>query len=360
MEKLNIFRAGRHIAKSGQAIEFSESDLDAMVKAYNPTVHEAPLVAGHPKGDAPAYGWVGSLSFEEGNVFALPQQVDAEFQEIVNSGKFKKISASFYTPDAPTNPVPGVYYLRHVGFLGAQPPAVKGLKDAHFGEAETGVIEFGDYGAGTVADLFYGLREWFIDKYGIEEANKALPLWPIDDLEAYSRQPTESELASETAPEYSETSKAQNAPTASQSEAEQQLADRERALNLRASELRRNEHLAFCEALIKDGRLPPGHKDGLAALMMSLSDTDVVEFDEGKSENPLAWLKTFLQSLPKQVEFYELKPEPDKQPLTANFTAAPGFTANADKLELHAKAQAYQKANPETTYIEAVKAVGGQ
>lgn len=73
-----------------------------------------------------------SLAAGDDGLNAEPHQVDPEFAEMVNAGRFKKISASFYTPDAPNNPVPGVYYLRHVGFLGAQPPAVKGLKQAEF------------------------------------------------------------------------------------------------------------------------------------------------------------------------------------------------------------------------------------
>jgi hypothetical protein len=174
---LSIFCVGRHTALSGQSIAFSEADLEATVKAYNPALHEAPLVVGHPKVDAPAYGWVKGLSFSEGQLAAEPHQVDAAFQEIVNSGKFKKISASFYLPDAPQNPVPGVYYLKHVGFLGAAAPAVKGLKNASFAANEEGVVSFGDLGDEAVADLFRNLREFFIEQYGAEVADRVFPRW---------------------------------------------------------------------------------------------------------------------------------------------------------------------------------------
>ena len=72
--------------------------------------------------------------------------MDAAFAETVAAGRFKKIFASFYSPDAPANPVPGVYYLRHVGFLGAQPPAVTGLRSPEFADNEAGVVEFADWG----------------------------------------------------------------------------------------------------------------------------------------------------------------------------------------------------------------------
>ncbi len=143
---LHIFRPGRQTAMNGLTLEFSESDLAASAAAYDPAKHEAPIVIGHPKHDAPAYGWVKSLATAEDGLQAEPHQVDAAFAELVEAGRYKKISASFYLPDAPNNPVPGVYYLRHVGFLGAQPPAVKGLKAAEFADAEDGVVEFGDWG----------------------------------------------------------------------------------------------------------------------------------------------------------------------------------------------------------------------
>jgi len=60
---------------------------------------------------------------------------------MVNKGRYKKISASFYSPNYPFNPAPGSYYLKHVGFLGAVPPAVKGLGDARFSTPTPG-IEF--------------------------------------------------------------------------------------------------------------------------------------------------------------------------------------------------------------------------
>ena len=105
-------------------------------------MHEAPIVIGHPSDNAPAYGWVSGLSFDEGaGLEAEPAQVEAQFAEMVADGRFKKVSASFYTPESASNPAPGVYYLRHVGFLGAQPPAVKGLKPVAFAEDDEGVVE---------------------------------------------------------------------------------------------------------------------------------------------------------------------------------------------------------------------------
>jgi hypothetical protein len=65
---------------------------------------------------------------------------DPDFEELVRRGYFKKRSASFYV-DPATAPGGRVPYLRHVGFLGAQPPAVKGLRDIQFNEGESHTFE---------------------------------------------------------------------------------------------------------------------------------------------------------------------------------------------------------------------------
>lgn len=78
---------------------------------------------GHPKTDDPAQGWVGSLSSTERGLFAAPRDVEAAFAEQVGQRRYGKISSKFYPPNSPSNPVPGVWYLRHVGFLGAHPQA---------------------------------------------------------------------------------------------------------------------------------------------------------------------------------------------------------------------------------------------
>ena len=79
---------------NGQALEFSESDLQATVGAYDPAKHEAPLVVGHPQHDLPAYGWVQSLQFNEGGIDATPAQVNTDFADMVAAGALRKISAT--------------------------------------------------------------------------------------------------------------------------------------------------------------------------------------------------------------------------------------------------------------------------
>jgi len=143
VEPIEIFRAGTHTAMNGARLTFSASHLEETARTYDPTRHEAPLVIGHPQIDAPAYGWVKSLIVKGDSLFALPDAVEPAFAELVRQRRYSKISAAFFGPDAEDNPAPGVYSLRHVGFLGAAAPAVKGMKQAHFAAISEGVLCFG-------------------------------------------------------------------------------------------------------------------------------------------------------------------------------------------------------------------------
>lgn len=125
MKHLAIFKTGRHQATSGEWLNADADWAKSVVAAYDTSKHEAPIVIGHPQDNAPAYGWVESISFDEasGTLYADIAQVEPQFADLLAQGRFKKRSASFYPPNAAGNPTPGQPYLRHVGFLGAQPPA---------------------------------------------------------------------------------------------------------------------------------------------------------------------------------------------------------------------------------------------
>jgi hypothetical protein len=147
--KLHVFRAGKHVAASGEVAEFSAERVAAIAAAYDPKVYKAPFVIGHPKTDDPAFGWVGALQADGGNLFAeedTEQPALPEFKEMVNAGRFRNISVAIWPKGHPSSPKPEGDYLKHVGFLGATAPAVKGLTPAHFKENDDKilVVEFGE------------------------------------------------------------------------------------------------------------------------------------------------------------------------------------------------------------------------
>lgn len=312
MKPLHIFKPGTHTAMSGVSFDFSEFDLAATVKAYDPALHEAPLVIGHPKHDAPAAGWVKSLSVAAEGLIAVPHEVDVAFAELIAKKSFKKISASFYHPDAANNPVPGVYYLRHVGFLGAQPPSVKGLRPIELAEDEEGVVEFGDFGDSISAGIFRRLREWLIAQFGTEAADQVIPGWDIESLIGESRR-------EESRPAFSEPNPKPPTKVPAVTDADRIALETENAqLKTRlaqiqtselqaAAETRHKANVAFAESLIGAGKLMPKHTAALVAAMDFAEAGEVpLEFGEGTDrKSVIEGLKSIFNDLPKQIDFAE-------------------------------------------------------
>ncbi len=335
---IHIFRPGRHTSMQGATIDFGEGDLIATAKAYDPTRHEAPLVIGHPRADAPAWGWVGGLTADEGGLFATPRQLDPAFAEMVRAGRFKKVSASFYTPDSPHNPVPGVYYLRHVGFLGAQPPAVKGLAPVPVnfaeGDTEEGCVSF-DFAESPgllrwLADLFRGLREYVVEKDGTEMADRAIPSYAVSGLQemaaASAAQAAEiPAFAENLTPPKEKSMQKQETPPAENidfAETKARADELERKVAYLTGIARKERASRVVDKALADGRLTPAQSVGLADFMAGLDEEGTFDFaeDGGKttSMSPAAFMAAFLERLPKQVDFSEAAPGGEEAPDTSS------------------------------------------
>ena len=365
---LHIFKPGRQTAMSGVTLEFSESDLEASARAYDPAKHEAPIVIGHPKHDAPAYGWVKSLATGTDGLNAEPHQVDANFAELVAAGRYKKISASFYLPDAPNNPVPGVYYLRHVGFLGAQPPAVKGLKAVAFADdPDSDVVEFSDWGMEANASLWRSLRDFLLTKFGQETADQVVPDWQIESIREAAREDDDAPRAAFSDPTVSPTHQPHEenhavtpeqkaALEAENAQLKQKLAAAEAEQKTAAAAKRHGEHLTYAEQLVGEGKLAPKHKDAVVAFLDFSDGETALEFGEGDAKQPLASaFKSFLGDMPKVVEFGEHATK-DKAPGTQESVAEFGESADPERLKQHQAIQAHM-AEHKVDYATAARAV---
>ncbi|HEX9391485.1 MAG TPA: hypothetical protein VF928_09260 [Usitatibacteraceae bacterium] len=381
IESFHIFKAGKHPDTNGVERFFSEQDLRNSAAAYDIKKHEAPLVIGHPETNAPAYGWAGRLSYAEDGLHVAPTQLDEGFEDLYIKGRYKKISASFYEPTSKNNPVPGVWYLRHVGFLGAQPPAVKGLKQSDFADGGEGVVTFADWDGVTIAGLFRSIREWIISTSGIDKADQVIPSYQISSLEinaaadnsdgdlgtSYSeeqRMKTVEQREADVAAREAAIKTREDAvgpKEASFAERETKVAARETAIAAKEKQVLADVNVAFCESLVKAGKLLPKDKEGTMALLSGLSAEATVEFGEGDKKtkkSPLEIYKAQLEASEKKVEFRELGGSAGTGAGTVNFAAAAGVTVDADSLELHGKAQAYMAAN-KCDYETAVKSVQG-
>lgn len=289
-----IFRAGRHRTIGGQTVEFSESDLAAIAAAYDAAVHEAPLVIGHPKTDDPAMGWVAGLKCVGLRLEADFRQMDPAFAEAVDAGRYKHVSAAFYAPDSPCNPKPGGYYLRHVGVLGAVPPAVKGLGPLNFAEDDTLFLAFGEEDAAP--------------------SGGTPPADPPDD--GANHEPKEEPMNGKT------DSATENAAL------RKELEDMRALMAKQEAERRHADNLAFAEGLVSSGRLAPAGRDVVAATLDALTtpkeDGGMIAFGEGDEAGPLAErFRSLLSSAEPVVMFAEFAehgadPAPKESPLVAD------------------------------------------
>ncbi|MEC4750043.1 hypothetical protein [Methylomicrobium sp. Wu6] len=316
---IEIFKPGRHVAMSGAAFDFSESDLAATVAAYDPAKHEAPLVVGHPKSDDPAYGWTRSIALAEGKLVATPRDVDPAFAELVNSRRFSKISASFYPPDSPANPVQGVYYLRHVGFLGAQPPAVKGLKTPSFADADNDFI--------------------------------TLEFSEIETTREESTAMTPEEIAAKQA-ELDRREAEIKAKADANAQKDAEFAERENRIKAAEAKAKTDEINQFVDGLVKAGKVLPKDQSNLVAFMSAENPGDAIDFAEDGQvvkKTGAEWLRGFLSGLQKQVEFGEID-KPGTQ-----------TAATADDQAIARRAREYKvrmdKAGENISFAEAVDAV---
>ncbi|ECI5744498.1 peptidase [Salmonella enterica subsp. enterica] len=375
MNLIHIFRAGTHTDMHGRRINFSDADLNEIAQNYNPALHEAPIVVGHPKTDAPSYAWVSGIKKDRDGLKAEPRDIDPQFAELVKNRRYSKVSASFYCPESPGNPTPGKYYLRHVGFLGAQPPAIKGLKQVSFAEDEEGVVEFADWSLQTTATLFSRIRDFFISQFGLEKADSVMPDYLIDSLRDDATRTTTADVtpafsdpvgipAEDTIQPVAE----KPAPTPPEDTAvdkelqvkleqenadlKRQLDERNKAEAQRVATERHNANVAFADSLVSDARLAPAGKGLVVAVLDALGDGESpVSFSENGSEQPLVEaFKAQMQKARPLLDFGEVATgdRTDRAAIPAEFAEA-----DPVRLELHTKAVALAQAE-NITYEAAV------
>lgn len=380
---IEIFRAGTHTDMHGRGMEFTEAHLQEIADSYDPAKHEAPVVVGHPRHNHPAYGWVGALKYMAGSVLAdggieagklLYQERESEpaFNEMREAGRFKKRSASFYLPDSPGNPTPGKLHIRHVGWLGAMPPAVKGLKDVEFADDGAGIVEFADdwnmrWGFRTLAGMVGRIRDRLIETDGVEVADRILPHYEIESLreaglidnnsatavpgfgegvEADVTDSRESDTPVHDARIPGAAAAASGAavdttdPTEDQAMTDKQkeLDDREAALKTQEEKLvtdqaafseqqkvldadkakvARIEATEFADALVASGKLAPSARNAVVELQLASDASPPLNFSEAEGAAPAEksardTLRGVLSSMTKQFDFSEKSGEDDK------------------------------------------------
>lgn len=133
---IEIFKTGKQTDSKGKQETYSREDLCSIADKYNANsqdrAFQAPVVIGHPDTDDPAMGWVEKLAIRGDRLLAKLTKMDCNFLQDLTKGRFRKVSIALNSDNT----------LRHVGFLGAAQPAVKGLSTDFYIEDERNYSEF--------------------------------------------------------------------------------------------------------------------------------------------------------------------------------------------------------------------------
>ncbi len=208
--EVEIFLAGTRPASNGVSTTITPANLQEIVDSYNPQVFRAPAIVsenfGHDIGNYTditvskskelCHGIPARLRRVGDRLCAGFESLSPNLAQWIRKKQLHSVSPSFYLPNSPNNPYPGKWSLRHIAFLGATPPACKGLAalsepPADWGEFvayefsvsnESGVVNFDMYVNqpftspwAIAADLFQRYREYLIESEDVETADKVLP-----------------------------------------------------------------------------------------------------------------------------------------------------------------------------------------
>jgi len=334
-----IFKTGTHTDSSGNTKTWTEQDLDR-IAAYDSAKHEAPVVIGHPKDNAPAYGWAEALKRDGEFLYAKLKDLVPEFVDMVKKGMFKKRSISLY-PDGT---------LRHIGFLGAMPPAIKGLPDVAFSDEGSITI---DFSAAENRKEEHKMSFWerlkkkladsgisFSDLFGSETP-------PVLYTEADIQGKVDAAVSTALKAKETEFSEKVASLDEQRRKKDEDLKSREEALKAKETEGKKAAIASFAEDLKKKGILTPAMEKlgmGVTAFMQTIAEVGTtVEFGEGDSkgsQSPLEFMQAFLSALPPQITFREV---------AGRQTDAGGAGGDAGE-KLDALVKEKMKANPALTY----------
>lgn len=196
-----IGKVGKWTDKNSTEVKIDEKYLDEVVANTNP--EDVKFVIEHPKYNKIGFGKIGALKRVGELLFALPKEVNEDFKNAVNKGELPGRSMTIKKANK---------QLLDISFLPPEiDPAIDGLgaysfssalkdenlevfilqaplpnDESHFAEVENERIEFAQYEMSswpfrTIKDLFRNIKDFFIEQYDLETANKILPNYAIDE-----------------------------------------------------------------------------------------------------------------------------------------------------------------------------------
>lgn len=262
-----IFKTGKHKDSKGRIKEWTVEDLDKIVYQAKNVHKDSPICVGHPESNSPAYGWLTNVQRIGNGLYCGFKDVQKEFVEAVKKGLFKNRSLS----------LDGDLNIRHLAFLGAQAPAIKGLEPFCFADDDdkTQTIEITDFS--DIEDE---------DKSKNTE-NEREKMEKLEDLQ-----------------------KQLDARNEQIEKLQKQIAQGEAAK-------KRQEFEDFCDKAIEKGNILPKHKECIVNILAACDDMKTFNFADCGEKSAVDTVKEFVGSL-KIMDFEEIANKQDA-PDSQNF-----------------------------------------
>ncbi len=289
IQGVEIFRTGKH--RGSEVVNITENDLQEMVNSFNELSQaggfQPVLKLGHDdvqkffgaRKGAPNLGFVEKLRIEGSKILADFTNVPDALFELIKNRRFNSVSIEMF-PVTEFNGKQFKNVLTAVALLGAELPAVKGLKEL----AATLFTE-------EVEDNFQG------EKIELKE----------QDMPATYTQEQLDQLVNAAVVKATDEVKATFTDEVAKVTTERDTAIKakdtaENALRTFEDDTRKAEAGRMVDKAIEDGKLLPKQKDAALAFALNLSGT--VKFgDEEKSLTKL--FDEFIDGLPTKIEFGE-------------------------------------------------------
>jgi hypothetical protein len=320
---LEIFRAGKHRDSNGTDREFTESDLAQIAQTYDPVIYRAPILKNHDE-TQPNVGLISGVAKLGDRLFALPYKVDEAFAQQVNQGRYPAVSVALYHPNDPSNPKPGNWGLRHLGF--PQIPAVKGMKAPSFAENPDHDVTIN-----------------------------------FEEVMPYEPTPVEiTEQKTEIKEDTSDMTETLEQREARLNEREKLLQEKEAQIESDRAALQEAQFNEFIKA--NSTKIHPKEKAYILAAMKNMANmTATVTFGEA-SLTPLQAFQKSITERPNLVEFGELAPSTGSGSTKVEFSAPKGYRVESNALDRHSRAFAYCEAHKldphnQSDYLKALGAI---
>lgn len=326
IQDVEIFATGKH--RGSEVVDITENDLQEMVKSFNELSgtggFQPVLKLGHDdvqkffgaRKGAPNLGFVEKLRIEGSKILADFTNIPDALFDLIKQRRFNSVSIEMF-PKTEFNGKQFKNVLTAVALLGAELPAVKGLKD-------------------LAATLFTeeAEKDFPGEKIELKEQDMPFSQEQVDTL-------VDAAVAKATKEAKAEFTVQLDAVTVERDDALKARDTAQESLRTFEADIEKQSATAMVDKAIEEGKLLPAQKDAALAFAMNVSGT----IKMGDKETSASKLFTdFIDSLPTKVDLSE------KGEGNANES---NFVSAADQVDALAKAKVSASSDGKMDYATA-------